>query len=109
MSKLTVLSYLYSDFSPLGPAPNINETAYISDILSRDTTPMVTDLMAGPLTVLTDHRGVLLFCAGGVTVHRYNPTGTGGNGYFSLPSGGIEEQVIISWNGGRYKAVVRFE
>lgn len=109
MTKLTVLSYLPTNENPLGPAPNVNETAYIANILSQDTTPIVTDLMAGPLTVLTNHRGVLLYCAGGVTVHRTNPSGLGVNSYSSIPPTGTEEVVSISCKSGRFTGAVRFD
>jgi hypothetical protein len=109
MSKLTVLSYIRSDINPLAPAPNVHEAEYISNVMKQDTTLPVTDLMAGPLSVIMHHRGSLLYCAGGVTVHRYNPSTMGANGYSSMPSEGMEEQVIIMCSTGRYAGVVRFE
>ena len=108
-TKLTVLSYLRTDLSPLAPAPNVTEAGAIADILHQDTTPEVTDLMAAPLVVLANYRGVLLYCGGGVTIHRHNPMSPGGNGYSSIPSGGVEEVVIIQCSSGRYTGAVRFE
>ena len=109
MSSLTVLSCTRTDASPLTPAPNVHEATYIATLVNKDTSPLVTDLMAGPLTVLANHRGSLLYCAGGVTVYRINPTGMGGYGYSSLPLAGAEEDVSITCQMGGFYARVRFE
>jgi len=108
-TKLTITSYLRTDTNMQDPAPNVSETAYIANILKQDTTPIVTDLTAAPLTVLTDHRGALLYCVGCVTVYRYNSTTRGGICYSSMPSAGAEEQLFITCNTGWYVGVARFD
>ena len=110
--KVTVLSTVPIDPTEqgaLGPAPNVTETDYIWNLLRQDQTPPITDLMEAPIEVITDYRGVMLYCAGGVGVHRTNPTTDGGNGLTSPPPPGTEENVVISSPQGRFKARVRFE
>ena len=110
--KVTVLSAILIDPiepSALGPAPNVTETEYIWNLLRQDRTPSITDLMEAPIEVITDYRGVMLYCAGGVDVHRTNPTTGGGNGLTSPPPPGTEENVIVSSPQGRFKARVRFD
>lgn len=107
--KFTVVSTEPLVFNPLAPAPSVRDVDYISERLRSDEGPKVTDLMAGPIEVLADYRGSVLYCAGGVTVHRINPKTNGGNGMTSLPTQPIDEDVIISYTNGRVKAVVHFE
>ena len=107
--KLTVVSLEPVAFNPLAPAPSVRDVDYITDRLNADDTPPITDLMAGPIEVLADYRGHMLYCAGGVSVHRVNPLTHGGNGMTSLPAKNSDEEVIISHVNGRFKAVVHFE
>lgn len=113
MSNLTVLSVTPSDDASngLAPAPNVSETMYIKDILDKDTTPPITNLSEASLTALTSYRGWTLYCAGGVTIQRYNPhpSSTWGNGLISRPASGAEEDVYISNSIGKFRARVRFE
>ena len=110
--KVTVLSAVPIDpieLGALGPAPNVTETETIWALLKQDQTPPITDLFAAPIEVITNYRGVMLYCAGGVGVHRTRPTTSGGNGLTSLPPPGSEEDVIVSSPQGRFNARVRFE
>lgn len=110
--KVTVLSAVPIDPTepqPLAPAPNVTETEYIQIACNSDRTEPITDLFAAPIEVITDYRGVMLYCAGGVCVHRTNSTTSGGNGFTSLPGPGVEEDVRISSAQGRFCARIRFE
>jgi hypothetical protein len=107
--KFTVVSFKPITVNPLVPAPSVRDVDYITEQLQSDTTPTITDLMAGPIEVLADYRGVMLYCAGGVSVHRINPLTHGGNGMTSLPIEPIDENVIISHINGRFEAVIHFE
>jgi hypothetical protein len=107
--KFTVLSFKPITASPLAPAPSVRDVDYITEHLSHDTTPTITDLMAGPIEVLADYRGVMLYCEGGVSVHRINPLTHGGNGMTSAPAINSDEEVIISHVNGKFEAVVHFE
>jgi hypothetical protein len=110
--KFTVLSADPIDLTkpqPLAPAPNVTETDYIHNALNSDQTDTITDLFAAPIEVITDYRGVMLYCAGGVGVHRTHSTTSGGNGFTSPPGPGVEEDVHISSTQGRFHARIRFE
>jgi hypothetical protein len=113
MSTLTVLSVTPNDDASngLAPAPNVSETMYIKDILDKDTTPPITNLTEAQLTALTSYRGWTLYCAGGVTIQRYNPhpSSTCGNGLISRPASGAEEDVCLMSSVGRFNARVRFD
>ena len=107
--KIIVMSLKPTEKTMLAPAPCVRETEYISEILKEDTTPPITNLQAQPLTVLTNYRGTMLYCAGGVSVHRVDPKTNGGNGFTSLPQGGdLDEDVIISSSIGKFSARVKF-
>jgi hypothetical protein len=84
---------------------------YIKDILDKDITPPITNFTESPLTILTSYRGWSLYCAGGVTIHRYNPhpSATHGNGYVSRAESGAEEDVCLMSSVGKFKARVRFD
>jgi len=110
--KVTVLSAVPIDPaepSALAPAPNVTETEYIWNLLRQDQTPPITDLFAAPIEVLTNYRGHMLYCAGGVGVHRIDPKTDGGNGMMCLPPPGMEEDAIVSSPQGRFRARVRLE
>jgi hypothetical protein len=106
---LTVLALAPIEFALLAPAPSVNECQSISELLQTDTTEPITDLMAGPLIILSTYRGSMFYCAGGVKVHRIKPTSTHANGFISMPDADSEEEVHISTVNGRYAARVRFE
>jgi hypothetical protein len=108
--KFTVLS-LGADLisPPLAPAPNVTECAYISEKIEARQANTITDLMASSIEVLADYRGVMLYCEGSVTVHRTQPTTSGGNGFVRLPAAGVEEDVNISSAQGHFNARIRFE
>jgi hypothetical protein len=106
--KVTVLSYEPTSLSPLAPAPNVTEAGDIADILYTDKSPPVTEITATPLRVLTTHRGILLYCAGGVVIHRHDPRTLWVNGFSALPEGTLED-VIITCQGARFLATVRFD
>ena len=108
--KLSVVSLYHPlDYTMLEPTPSVTEVDHISEALKADTSKRVTDLFAaGTLTVLASYRGHMLYCTGGVTVHRYSPQSEGGNGYARIPDDGSEEDVIISTCNEKYKAKVKF-
>ena len=108
--KFTVLS-IGADLvsAPLAPAPNVTECVYIWEMIQARQKDPITDLMAGSIEVLADYRGVMLYCEGRVTVHRTQPTTSGGNGCVCLPAAGVEEDVNISADQGHFNARIRFE
>lgn len=105
---LQILSFYPIDQAMLAPAPNVTEAEYFSKILEKDETPTITNLDGVHLTVLTSHRGTVLYCAGGVTVYRVSPTSFGGNGMYSMPSPGTQETVDISTVNGRFRGQAIF-
>jgi hypothetical protein len=110
--KFTVLSAVPIDpleQGALAPAPNATESENIENILKQDQTPPITDIFAGPINIITDYRGHMLYCAGGVGVHRISPVTWGTNGYLNGPFPDMQEDVVISSPQGRFKARVRFE
>ena len=110
--KFTVLSTVPFDPTEqmrIEPVPNVAELEYIVNLISQDQTPPITDLMAVPIEVITDYRGVLLYGTGRVNVYRNAPTTGGGNGLTSLPPPDTEENVFIASHQGRFNARVRFE
>ena len=106
--NLQILSFSPADRAMLAPAPNVNEAEYIDGILKKDETPTITNLDGIHLTVLTSHRGTILYCAGGVTVYRMSPVSFGGNGHYSFPSPGTEETVEISTVNGLFRGQAIF-
>jgi len=108
--SLQILSFypLDAENAYLHATPNVNESEYIREFLSKDETPTITNLNNGPLTILAHHRGSNLYCAGRVTVYRTNPTTFGGNGYYTMPPPGTEETVEFSTAGGRFRGQVIF-
>lgn len=106
--RVTILSYEPTNLSPLAPAPNVIEAGDIADILYTDTSQPITEITAIPLRVLTSHRGVLLYCAGGVVIHRHEPKTSWGNGFSALPRGTTED-VILTCQGSRFLARVLFD
>lgn len=108
MLTLTVLSLSPIERDPLalGPAPSAYEWLAISESIRKDTTTPVTSFQPGTtLHVLDSYRGHLLYCAGYVTVHRYSPQTSGGNGFAGWPTDGLEEDVYIN---NSCKARVKF-
>jgi hypothetical protein len=102
--EFTVLSYSpCTFFNRLGPAPSVAEWEEISRILNENPSEPITDLKAQNIKILTHYRGNMLYCQGGVTVHRYNADGV--NGYAYWPVAGTEEDVIIN---GKFTAHVKF-
>lgn len=106
---ITVLSFEPMSYSPLTPAPNCTESEYISECLRTDTRPTITDLAtAGPIEIITDYRGSMLYCSGGVSVYRYSPRTFSGHGHVTLPSDGLEENVHIVTTFGNFDARIKF-
>lgn len=105
---LQILSVYPIDHPALAPVPNVTEAEYFSKILEKDETPVITNLNGAHLTVLADHRGTVLYCAGDVTVYRVNPTTRGGNGMYAMPSPGTEETVEFSTVNDRFRGQVIF-
>ena len=105
---LQILSVYPIDHPALAPVPNVTEAEYFSKILEKDETPVITNLNGAHLTVLANHRGTVLYCAGDVTVYRVNPTTFGGNGMYALPSLGTEETVEISTANGNFRGQAIF-
>jgi hypothetical protein len=105
---LQILSFYPIDQVTLAPVPNVTESAYFSEILEKDETPTITNLDGVHLTVLTSHRGTILYCAGDVTVYRISPTSSGGNGHYNMPLHGTEETVDFSTVNGRFRGQVIF-
>lgn len=105
---IQILSFYPIEHTMLSPAPNVTETEYIYNIMNKDETPTITNLDGVHLTVLTNHRGTNLYCAGGVTVYRLSPTTFGANGYYTMPSSGTEETVDFSTANGRFRGQVKF-
>lgn len=108
--KFTVLS-LTPATGPKGlpGAPSVRDCENITKALEGKTEPAITDPTAQPIEVLADYRGSLLYCNGGVYVHRDSPTTTGANGYLYFPASGTEEDVYLSCSAGGFSARVRFE
>lgn len=106
--KLTVLSFSEATYTVLEPAPNVSECMRISASLKSDTAPPVENLDGAQVEVLDNYRGNMLYCSGGISVYREDPTTSGGNGMSALPGPGVEESVVIFWNGKRYSARVLF-
>jgi hypothetical protein len=102
------MSFYPIDQVSLSPVPNVNETEYFSEILEKDDTPVITNLNGVHLTVLTTHRGKVLYCAGGVTVYRISPTSSGGNGHYNMPPHGTEETVDFETVNGRFRGQIIF-
>jgi hypothetical protein len=110
-SKMQILSLKSTARVPcmLAPTPNVSEAEYIAEIMKADSTPQITELSVGSvLRCLTTYRGHMLYCAGGVTVHRVSPTTDGGNGRVCYPDNGHEEDVLIMAEPGWYRARVKF-
>lgn len=101
--ELQVLSYTPLEFEYLSPAPSITTLDRISDTLNEDKSKPITNLTAAPIKILTNYRGHMLYCQGGVTVHRYAAEGI--NEYAISPIAGEEEDVIIN---GQFKARVKY-
>lgn len=91
----------------LVPVPNVSEIEFISKRTRGTAT--ITDLMKDPIPILADYRGHLLYCRGGVCVHRRDPKTEGCNGWVSLPRPGLVETVVISSSVGKFEAQVRFD
>ena len=108
--KFTVLSCTPAQ-GPRGlpGAPSVRDCENIKTATEGKDEPAITDPMAQPIEVLADYRGHLLYCNGGVYVHRDSPTTQGVNGYTHLPPSGHEEDVYLSCAGGKFVARVRFE
>ena len=104
---VTVLSAERLARPSLMPAPNVRESEEISRQIG--TVEPVTDIWSGPFAVRANYRGWVLYCTGGVTVHRSNPLTPGGNGLVSDPEQGSEEDVTISMIDGDFTARVRFD
>jgi len=110
-SKMQIMSLTSTSREPcmLAPTPNVTESEYIAEILRTDTTPQITELSVGSvLRCLTTYRGHMLYCAGGVTVHRVSPTTDGCNGRVYYPDKGHEEDVLIMSEPGWYRGRVKF-
>ena len=103
--EFTVLSYEPCTFTYLTPAPNVTEVNEITRILKEDASDPITDLKAQSIKVLTHYRGYMLYCQGGVTVHRYAPNSDDVNGHSYFPDHGTEEDVVIN---GQFKARVKY-
>ena len=104
----TVLTYEPTDRLPLAPAPNVDETKYIQNVICSSSAPSVTNLKAGPIEILTDYRGSVLYCAGGVTMYRIEPKSIGGNQYTGVPILGSDENVILTSDIGTFRATIKF-
>lgn len=104
---VTVLSAERLASQPLMPVPNVREAEEISQQIG--TVEPVSDIWSGPFTVLANYRGSVLYCTGGITVHRTNPLTHGGNGMLSNPVQGSEEDVNISMDNSDFTARVRFD
>ena len=108
--KFTVLSLTPVD-GPRGlpGAPSARDWEGIKAALEGKQEPAVTDPMAQSIEILADYRGSLLYCTGGVYVHRDSPFTDGVNGYTYAPPSGTEEDVYLSCAGGKFSARIRFE
>jgi hypothetical protein len=104
---VSVLSAERLAYPSLMPVPNVREAEYISQQIG--TVDPVTDIWSGPFEVRANYRGSVLYCTGGVTVHRTNPRTPGGNGMVSEPVQGSDEDVNISMVDGDFIARVRFD
>ena len=110
-SKMQIMSLTSTARNSCGlaPTPNVTEAEYIAEIMRADSTPQITELSVGSvLRCLTTYRGHMLYCAGGVTVHRVSPTTDGGHGRVCYPDKGHEEDVLIMTEFGWYDARVKF-
>jgi len=83
----------------LCPAPNVQETEAIYNILSKDTSPRLEvepgKLINASLKILTGYRGSLLYLEGGLNIFRFEPKTLYGNGYTSPPTVGLIETVKV--------------
>lgn len=110
MASFTVLSMTpcYDLRNALCPTPNVTDTEYILEALSRHKVPDITDLMAAPIRIISTYRGLNLYCAGGVTVYRRETKSEGGQGMAGDPLIGSTEVVTISSATERYTAVIQY-
>lgn len=93
----------------LAPAPSARDVEYIKAALEGHREPTITDLTAQPIQILANYRAAMLYCNGGVSVHRDDPQTRGGHGFAGMPVPGLEESVFISCASGGFRARVRFE
>lgn len=108
--QLTVLSFEPAqNAQKLAPAPSARDCDDIAAALKGRQEPAITDLMAQPIEILANYRAHMLYCNGGVCVHRDDPQTVGGHGFAGMPYAGLEESVLISCASGRFRAKVRFE
>jgi hypothetical protein len=111
--SVTVLSLAsaHRDEFALAPTPNSAETSYIQQTIEESGVPPIHDLIgAGPLKILSGYRGWLLYCEGGVSIHRIAPKSQGGHGYAGGAIPGTEEDVELKSEAmGTFKARVRFD
>lgn len=108
MSTFIVLSMTPKEPVCLVPAPNVTESEDISRILNRHQVSEITNLMAGPITILTQYRGWVVYCEGGVTMYRNSPLLPGGNGYAGYPIPWTIEEVTIHYSAGWFDCSILF-
>jgi hypothetical protein len=106
---IEVLSFEPTSSMMLMPTPNVTDSEYITQCLQVDKRPEITDLAtSGHIEILADYRGRILYCSGGISVYRYDPKTSGGNGCINIPFSEIEEDVHVISSVGTFNARVKF-
>ncbi len=106
---IKVISFEPMTDSFLTPTPNIRELQYISELLRSNTVPEITNLAtAGPIEIITNYHGSMLYCAGGVSVYRYSSQTFNRYWHVTEPFDGLEENVYIMTDLGNFKARIQF-
>ena len=106
---IEVLSFEPTSSMMLMPTPNVTDSEYITQCLMVDQKPDIMDLTtSGPIEILADYRGHILYCSGGISMYRYDPKTSGGNGCINIPSSEVEEDVHMMTSVGRFNARVKF-
>ena len=97
------------EYTPLLPAPNVTEGSHMHSVLN-EVKFTDEDLLNGPIPVVYQYRGSLLYLENGDLVYRYKPRTSGGNGYVSLPSDDLcePEDCYVQYNGEWHSAILDF-
>lgn len=86
---------------PLFPAPGVRDMEHLSNVSLTSKS-----LQSGPLEVIMNYRGVLLYLENGAQVYRSSPSSESNNGFTGTPV--TDEDVFISYLDVMYNARVKF-
>jgi hypothetical protein len=109
--KVIIHTMTATTWGGLAPAPSVRDCDEMKEIFAADATPRFTSMaefIGAPLELLTTYRGWLIYLAGGVSLHRTNPSTDGGNGYCCLPDRNVTEKAIMQWDGVYYEIDAEF-